>query len=177
MRVLNFHFHFHFHFHFSADFLYAMLRASVVDFSSLHRSTYICIQIHCVCRPLSVCLKFIIVIDSVPKKNNETIRVFTRTHTFTWNKWNNQFDRKALELTWSKWFVFVDKRKPTNCLPVCIHISSEKKRKNWWKEKESERHGRKKLKHVDGPKKSSANATGILKIESDQPQPNVIAML
>lgn len=127
MRVLNFHFHFHFHFHFSADFLYAMLRASVVDFSSLHRSTYICIQIHCVCRPLSVCLKFIIVIDSVPKKNNETIRVFTRTHTFTWNKWNNQFDRKALELTWSKWFVFVDKRKPTNCLPVCIHISSEKK--------------------------------------------------
>lgn len=69
MRVLNFYFHFHFNW-------FSFIRCCERVFSSFLFIQHI---LHSE-RLLSVCLKFIIVIDSVPKKTH------TLTHTFTRKK-------------------------------------------------------------------------------------------
>lgn len=127
MRVLNFYFHFHFDW-------FSFIRCCERVFFSFFFIQHI---LHSE-RLLSVCLKFIIVIDSVPKKH---IRLRIRLHG---KKWSNQFDQQS---AWTNLIQTIcvrrRQRKLTEITCLNSHIfwkerEREQKRnqqKCWWAEK------------------------------------------
>lgn len=81
-------------------------------------------------RLLSVCLKFIIVIDSVPKKH---IRLRIRLHE---KKWSNQFDQQS---AWTKLIQTICVRRRQRRLTKITCLNSH----IFWKEREEKRNQQK----------------------------------